>query len=91
MQRPTQRELQVPFVDKYFENVLKIWETKTYETGRTFAMLLYPTYLVSDETVVKTDNWLNGIGKHAPGGLRRIMNENRDSMVRALKATLKDN
>ena len=89
--RPTQRELFEPFVDQYFDNVLNVWQTKSYETGRTFAQLLYPTYLVNEQTLSKTDNWLNSKGKDAPGGLKRIMNENRDSMARALKAAQSDN
>ena len=84
-------ELFEPFVDQYFDNVLNVWQTKSYETGRTFAQLLYPTYLVNEQTLSKTDNWLNSKGKDAPGGLKRIMNENRDSMARALKAAQSDN
>ncbi|MEY4444753.1 MAG: hypothetical protein RL301_832, partial [Actinomycetota bacterium] len=71
-------------------NVLNIWETKSYETGRAIGQLLFPTYLVNDSTLAKTDNWLTGIGKDAPGGLRRIMNENRDSLLRALNAQRND-
>ena len=90
LMRPTQRELYEPFVDQYFANVLNIWETKSYETGRTIGQLLFPTYLVNETTLSKTNNWLNGIGKDAPGGLKRIMNENRDSLLRALNAQRSD-
>ena len=90
LMRPSQRDLYKPFVDQYFANVLKIWETKTYESGRAFGAQLFPIYLVNEETLAKTDSWLNGVGKDAPGGLRRIMNENRDALLRAIKAAKKD-
>ena len=89
-QRPTQRELLSEYVDRYFENVLPIWNTETYEIASNVALMLYPIYIISAETLAKTENWLATVGKEAPNGLRRTMSENRDAMARALYAQAKD-
>jgi len=39
----------------------------------------------------KVEGWLAGTGKDAPNGLRRIVSEQRDALVRALKAQARDN
>ncbi len=89
-QRPIQRELLSDYVDRYFDIVFNVWNTESYEMASNVAMLLYPTYIISNETLAKTENWLATIGKDAPNGLRRIMAENRDAMARALNAQAKD-
>jgi hypothetical protein len=39
----------------------------------------------------KVEGWLTGAGQDAPNALRRIVSEQRDALVRALKAQAKDN
>jgi hypothetical protein len=36
-------------------------------------------------TLDKADAWLNGPGKDAPGTLKRLVNEGRDGLARALR------
>lgn len=88
--RPSQREMLAEYTDKYFDVVLKVWGKETYEIASNVVTGLYPTYQTSPETLKKTEDWLTGVGKDSPNGLRRLMSENRDSMVRALKAQAKD-
>jgi aminopeptidase N len=89
-QRPLHRDLISGFVERYFEIVLDIWNSETYEIAENVATGLYPIYVTSQKTLDATDDWITGIGNGAPNGLRRVMAENRDSLARALKAKTSD-
>ena len=78
------------FVDPYFDSMLKVWETKGYEIAETTATLLFPTWVITPETLAKTEHWLNVTGKDAAHSLRRAITEGRDAMARALKARSAD-
>jgi len=78
------------FVDKYFDAILEVWATKGYEIAETTATLTFPTWAISDETVKKSQHWLDVTGKDASAALRRTVAEGRDAMVRALKARAVD-
>jgi aminopeptidase N len=84
------RELLVPFVDKYFESILEVWETKGYEIAEATATLLFPAWVISEETVKKAEHWLEVTGKDASHAMRRTVAEGRDAMTRALKARAAD-
>jgi aminopeptidase N len=86
MQRPSQRELLTPYVDKYFDCLVETWEKKSYEIASNIVSGLFPAYLVSETNLAKAESWLSGAGKDAPAALRRLLSENRDAMARALKA-----
>ena len=83
-------ELLAGFVDQYFDAILKVWETKGFEIAETTATLLFPSWVISEETVKKAQNWLDVTGKDASNALRRAVTEGRDAMSRALKARLAD-
>jgi aminopeptidase N len=83
-------ELLAGFVDQYFDAILKVWETKGFEIAETTATLLFPSWVISDETVKKAQHWLDVTGKDASNALRRSVTEGRDAMSRALKARLAD-
>lgn len=89
-QRPLHRDFIRVYVDRYFEMVLDVWNSETYEMAKNVAVGLYPTYATSKATLDATEKWLTDIGKNAPTGLHRVMAENRDAMARALKAKAKD-
>jgi aminopeptidase N len=89
--RAGQRELTAAYVDKYFDLILDYWTSHTYEFASNIALLAFPSYQVSDQTMKKVEGWLTGAGKDAPNALRRIVSEQRDALVRALKAQAKDN
>ena len=89
-QRPSQRELTAPYADKYFAMINDYWNSHSYELASNVAALLYPTYQVSQATLVATQSWLAGAGINANHGLRRIISEHRDALVRALNAQRKD-
>jgi aminopeptidase N len=73
------------FVDKYFEMILGIWGKQSYEVGESIFEGLFPAYLTMQSTLDKADAWLNGPGKDAPGTLKRLVNEGRDGLARALR------
>jgi aminopeptidase N len=89
--RAGQRELTATYVDKYFDLILNYWTSHTYEFASNIALLAFPSYQVSDQTMKKVEEWLADAGKDAPNALRRIVSEQRDALVRALKAQAKDN
>jgi len=78
------------FVDEYFDAILKVWATKGFEIAETTATLTFPTWAISDETVKKSQHWLDVTGKDASHALRRTVAEGRDAMTRALKARAVD-
>ena len=83
-------ELLAGFVDQYFDAILKVWETKGFEIAETTATLLFPAWVISDETVKKAQHWLDVTGKDASNALRRSVTEGRDAMSRAIKARAAD-
>jgi aminopeptidase N len=83
-------ELLAGFVDQYFDAILKVWETKGFEIAETTATLLFPSWVISEETVKKAQHWLDVTGKDASNALRRSVTEGRDAMSRALKARAAD-
>jgi aminopeptidase N len=90
-QRPIQRHLLEPFVDLYFENLLSEWESKSYEGAAKFVTGMYPSWIISQVTLDKTNAWLNGVGKDAPAVLRKLVKESQDGVIRALKVAALDN
>jgi aminopeptidase N len=90
-QRPIQRHLLTPFVDIYFDNLLKEWESKSYEGAAKFVIGMYPSWIITQETLDKTNAWLNGVGKDAPAVLRKLVKESQDGVIRALKVQGLDN
>ncbi|AGZ39782.1 putative aminopeptidase [Actinoplanes friuliensis DSM 7358] len=87
-QTSTQVELTAEYAPKFFEVVDAVWARSDSEPAQEFAMLAYPAYQVSEETVALTDAWLAAEG-HSPS-LRRLVAEGRDGVLRALKARAKD-
>jgi aminopeptidase N len=83
-------ELLADFVDNYFDVLLKVWETKGFEIAETTANLLFPMWIIEEETVKKAQHWLDVTGKDASHALRRAVLEGRDALSRALKARAKD-
>lgn len=87
---PLHSEILSGFVDRYFDVLLKVWETKGFEIAETTATLLFPSWVISEDTVKKAQHWLDVTGKDASHALRRTILEGRDAMTRALKARASD-
>jgi aminopeptidase N len=75
-------------VDRYFSALHRVWTARTYKMAEYIVEGLYPTPLVSDELVRKSQQWLDD-NPDIPA-LRRIIEENQAGVVRALDAQEKD-
>jgi aminopeptidase N len=89
-QRPIQRNLLEPFVALYFENLIKAWESKSYEGAAKYVTGFYPNWIVKQSTVDATNAWLAGAGKDSPAVLRKLVKESQDGVIRALKVQALD-
>jgi aminopeptidase N len=78
-----------PYAGKYFESIRGVWESRTYEIAQQIVVGLYPSRLVSQETLDRTDAFLAELGEDIPS-LRRLILENRDGVQRALRAQAVD-
>jgi aminopeptidase N len=76
------------FVDRYFDAVGTVWETRTGEMAQNVAIGLYPALLVSPHVVERTDAYL--ASREVPPALKRLLLEGRDGVVRSLRARERD-
>lgn len=82
-----------PYVEPYFSALIDIWEQRSIEIASRLVRGLFPSHqdLGSDAepaqhpVVVRTDSWLTE-NVTAPTGLRRLVLEQRDQLVRSLTA-----
>ena len=84
-QRPIQRHLLEPFADLYFAHLISEWNAKSYEGAAKFVTGMYPSWIITQETLDKTNAWLNGEGKDSPTVLRKLLKDAQDGVIRALK------
>jgi aminopeptidase N len=84
-QRPIQGKLLEPFVPLYFDNLISVWESRSYEPAAKYVTGFYPSWVVKQSTVELTNAWLAGAGKDSPTVLRKLVKESQDGLIRALK------
>ncbi|WP_017600911.1 aminopeptidase N [Nocardiopsis lucentensis] len=85
---PGQAELYRPYVEKYFAQLAPAWEKWTGEFAQSFAEMMYPSGLVEEATLERTDAY---IAENDPApALRRLLVEGRAGVERALRARAKD-
>ena len=85
--QPDQRELLIPYVDKYFANLESIWKTRTNEIAQTLTMGLFPSLLGSPEILAKADAFIAG---SKDVGATRLVKELRDNVARSLRCQAAD-
>jgi aminopeptidase N len=83
---PTQGELLAPYVQRYFDEILDLWQRRSSEAAQPVVIGLFPSWgaAISDETVAAADAFL--ADPDVPSGLRRLVLEGRADVVRALRA-----
>jgi aminopeptidase N len=81
-------ELLAPNIDRYFNALGQVWESRTYKMAEYIIDGLFPSPLVTDELVQACQRWLDG-NPEIPA-LRRLIEENQAGVVRALHAQEKD-
>ncbi|WP_019157773.1 aminopeptidase N [Brevibacterium senegalense] len=75
------------FGREYFDRVTGWWESRTLEVAQTLTLALHPP--ASERSVRATEAWIESHPK-APKGLVRLMRENLDTSLRALRAQATD-
>ncbi|QVQ51912.1 aminopeptidase N [Spiractinospora alimapuensis] len=85
---PAQRDLLVPYRDRYFDLVGPAWQKWTGEFAQTFAEFCYPSFLIEEETVRRTDAYIDQ--ENPPAALRRLLIEGKAGVQRALRAQARD-
>ena len=88
--RVNEPSLLVPYIDRYFEDALKIWDTKTYKIAEYLLVNLYPFNAASEQLVTATKNWLAKTDLSEKAALKRFVAENLDTVERHLRAQARD-
>jgi aminopeptidase N len=83
-----QRDLLVPYVEKYFDAVGEVYRTRSSEMSQYLIEELFPHVVADAATVQRADDYLHD---EQPGpALRRMLLEGRDSLARALRGQERD-
>jgi aminopeptidase N len=77
------------FVQPYFDMLLPIWESRTYQIAQYLIVGLYPAALANTDLRDATRAWLSA-NADAPAALRRLVNENLAGVERALSVQDRD-
>ena len=83
-QQPNQIALLATYAQRYFDQLGGIWADRTGDTGRTIAEGMFPFQVIDQSTVDLVDRYLETA--KPPSGLRRILLEHRDALIRSLNA-----
>ncbi|MGO1849843.1 MULTISPECIES: aminopeptidase N [unclassified Microbacterium] len=86
---PATRDALDEFVPRYFDMLLPIWESRTYQIASYLIELLYPAPLASVQLRDATRSWLS-THSDAPAALRRLVHECLAGVERALNAQARD-
>jgi aminopeptidase N len=87
-QQHGQRELLEPYRARYLASLADVWASRELEVALGFTSGLYPRLVIDQATIEATDRYIADERPGAP--LRRLLNEGRDDVVRALRARAKD-
>jgi aminopeptidase N len=85
---PDQDDLLEPYGPKYFDVIGGIWRDWNSDMAQHFALYAYPMSPLSETTIQITDEYL--ARTDLPPALRRLINENRDGVARALRCQARD-
>ena len=77
------------FVGAYFDMLLPVWESRTYQIAQYLIVGLYPAPLANAALRDATRGWL-AEHRDAPAALRRLVNENLAGVERALSVQERD-
>ena len=81
---PDHAELNRAFVDRYFAMIEDVWRTRTNESAQTLVNGLYPSFLVEQDIIDRTEAHL--ATHDSPPALRRLLLEGADGVRRSLRA-----
>jgi aminopeptidase N len=84
-------ELLRPYVEKYFDNALAIWELHTFKIAEYLLVNLFPIQLADESTAAAARKAIADPKFKAIPALHRILVENLDNLERALKCQAQSN
>ncbi|MCS5714412.1 aminopeptidase N [Herbiconiux sp. CPCC 205716] len=87
-QRGSDPALFQPLIERYFDSLQLLWETRSYAIASAVINGLYPAALANQELRDATQQWLDRNGE--PPALRRLVVENLAGVDRALAAQARD-
>jgi aminopeptidase N len=79
---PDHAELNRVLIDRYFGSVEDVWRTRTNESAQTIVTGLYPSFVVEQEIIDRTEAHL--ATHDSPPALRRLLLEAADGIRRSL-------
>ncbi|MFV2173460.1 aminopeptidase N [Actinomadura sp. LOL_016] len=85
---PDQADLLVPYADRYFAEVGRIWKEWSSDMSQTFAESAYPFLVIEQSTIDRTEAYIKE--NDPPAALVRLLSEGRDGVARALRARAQD-
>ncbi|MCD0452815.1 aminopeptidase N [Actinocorallia sp. API 0066] len=85
---PDQAALLVPYTERYFAEVGRVWQEWSSDMSQTFAETAYPFLNISQSTIDRTDAYIKA--ENPPSALVRMLSEGRDGVARALRARARD-
>ncbi|CAB4609059.1 unannotated protein [freshwater metagenome] len=88
--RVANADLLKPYVNQYFENAVRIWNSNTFKIAEYLIENLYPLPLASNELAETTKTWINDTAVKEIPALRRILIESLANVERALQAQQRD-
>jgi aminopeptidase N len=88
--RVANADLLKPYVNQYFENAVRIWNSNTFKIAEYLIENLYPLPLASKELAETTMTWINDSSVKEIPALRRILVESLANVERALQAQMRD-
>ena len=81
-------DLLAPYADRYYEALAQHWVDGATDMAQFFAQVAYPDSVISEQAIAATDDY---IASHDPApALRRLLLEQRDDVVRALRCQRRD-
>jgi aminopeptidase N len=87
-QRPEQEDLLLPYRDRYFGALDRVWEERDLPTALAVGERLYPRFIVDETTIELTDAYLRR--DDCPQPIRRLLLEGRDAVLRTMRARRMD-
>ena len=88
--RVADADLLKPYVNQYFENAVRIWNSNTFKIAEYLIENLYPLPLASKELAEITKAWIDDSAVKEIPALRRILVESLANVDRALQAQQRD-
>jgi aminopeptidase N len=83
-----QDDLVEPFAPTFFDVVAGLWQNWSPDMAQYFAETGYPTTVITQEAIDAADTYLDATNPPAP--LRRLLEEGKDSVARALRCQHRD-